>query len=190
MEIGGSLVFVRGVSAERVIEAFGMDPARALLLPASEADEALRYPVWDTSTGTTVHPWIRVGRSAEWTFAIDPSLMAASQTQGAVRELSLGTEAAWFSWNPNISYFRYFADGVLVTAFEPLLASDRQGSDPDRFLDQMRRAGLDPDPIPDDAPVPDVLPDYRIGLLDMLTLALGIRLPREVALGPLLTVQR
>jgi hypothetical protein len=32
-------------------------------------------------------------------------------------------------------------------------------------------------------------PDLVIAVLDMLTLALGIRLPADVALGPLLTVQ-
>ena len=34
------------------------------------------------------------------------------------------------------------------------------------------------------------MPDPRIQLLEMLTVALDIRLPRATALGPLLTVQR
>lgn len=189
LEIGGSLVFARKVPAAGVIESFGMDPAQARLLPASRAGEALRYPVWDADTGSTLHPWIRVGQAGEWTFVIDSSLMRVSAAIDAIRELSLGTEVAWFTWNPEISYFRYFADGVEVTSFEPLLADDRYGTDPDRFVDAMRLAGLDPDPVPDDAPLPDEVPDYRTSLLNMLTLALGISVPREVALGPLLTVQ-
>jgi hypothetical protein len=47
-----------------------------------------------------------------------------------------------FQTGPNRDYFQYFADGTEVTAFEPLLARDRTGSDPDRFLPQMREAGL------------------------------------------------
>jgi hypothetical protein len=61
---------------------------------------------------------------------------------------------------------------------------DRYGTEPDRFVEQMRQVGL-----------PTTIGDYRavdpmIALLQMLTVALGIRVPRDLALGPLLTVQR
>jgi hypothetical protein len=48
----------------------------------------------------------------------------------------------------------------------------------------MRQVGL-PTDIGDDRAA-----DYTIALFQMLTIALGIRVPRELALGPLLTVQR
>jgi hypothetical protein len=48
----------------------------------------------------------------------------------------------------------------------------------------MRQVGL-PAHVDDDDDV-----DPMIALLQMLTVALGIRVPRELALGPLLTVQR
>ena len=58
----------------------------------------------------------------------------------------------------------------------------------------MREAGLatEPSDPQEDAPaVQESEPsDPIIAVLDMLTRALGIRLPAEVALGPLLTVQR
>ncbi len=107
-----------------------------------------------------------------------------------VQGLSRGTDVAWFSWTQTIDYFFYFVDGVEVTSFEPLLAQDRRGSDPDRFLTEMLQAGLDPGPDTPGVPGPGETQDPRICLLEMLTLALGIRLPREAALGPLLTVQR
>ena len=73
----------------------------------------------------------------------------------------------------------------------------RYGTEPDRFLPQMRQAGLEteaPDPsLSGDDPAADPAEeyhDYLVATLDMLTLALGIRLPANVASGPLLTVQR
>ena len=83
----------------------------------------------------------------------------------------------------SLSYFHYYVDGAEITAFEPLLAWDRFGTDPDRFLPSMRQAGVRLD---DD----DAVTDPVIAVLDMVTLALGIRLSGDVALGPLLTVQR
>ena len=52
----------------------------------------------------------------------------------------------------------------------------------------MRQVGLVVDPPADAVGAPEAGP--RVTLLEMLTSALGIRLPAEVALGPLLTVQR
>jgi hypothetical protein len=190
LEILGSLTFARGASPEDVITAYGMDPAGTQLLPAARAHEALLFPVLNDELDV-IHPWIRAGKAGEWAFAIDDgSVGMPSYQQEVVLALSRGTDAAWFSWNPKIDYFHYFVDGTEVTAFEPLLAEWRRGSDPDRFLAQMRQAGLDPDPLRDGASPRPVTRSPRICLLEMLTLALGIRLPREVALGPLLTVQR
>ena len=81
---------------------------------------------------------------------------------------------------------RFRVNDVEVTSFEPLRAWDRFGTDPDRFLPQMHQVGLSVE----EPPQGSAFRDPVIALLEMLTLALGIRLPREVALGPLLTVQR
>jgi hypothetical protein len=72
-----------------------------------------------------------------------------------------------------------------VTAFEPLRGWERFGTEPDRFAEQMRQVGLRTS-IDDD----DDVADPVTGLLEMLTVTLGIWVPRDVALGPLLTVQR
>jgi hypothetical protein len=198
IEIGGSLMFARGVPAARVIEAFGMDPAGAMLLPASRARAALRYPVRDERL-QVVHPWIRAGQAGEWGFAIDESSAGYGGYEGAApHELSVGTDVAWFSWTQTIDYFHYLADGAEVTAFEPGMGWDRFGSNPDRFVSEMRQVRLPVDrPVPRSSPGPAgppgaaaAEPDFRIATLEMLTLALGIRLPPDIALGPLLTVQR
>ncbi len=184
LNIGGTLLFARGVTPERIMEAYGMNPAAARLLPAEDIDEKLPYPDWQ-ETYPTEHPWIRAGTTGEWGFVINESSFGhAPYEQKAAQELSAGTDLVLFSRTQTVDTFRYIVDGRLVTQFEPLGAWTRHGSEPDRFVSQMRQAGLRVDPgQPRDR-------NPRIALLDMLTLALGIRLPEEVALGPLLTVQR
>lgn len=171
------LIFARGATPERLIEVFRADPAAALPLAAEVAYETPNYP------------WIRVGRVGEWAFAINYSLV---DLEGPALELSVGTEVARFEMGVNADYFYFYADGVEVTSFEPLMAYDRGGTDPDRFLAWMGRAGLPaerPLDADDDSPIAELGWEPRIALLNMLTLALGVEVPREVGLGRLLTFQ-
>jgi len=183
LEVGGSLTFARGASPKRVMEAFGMNPANAFIAPASWQARSLPYPDW-AETYPPEHPWIQVGTTGEWGFALDESSGGFGDYEDEAAEaLSAGTEAVLLTHTQSIDTFRYYADGTEVTAFEPLFAWERWGTDPDRFLPHMRAAKLRLD---DD----DDIRNPVIAALEMVTLALGIRLPREVALGPLLTVQR
>lgn len=185
-DIGGSFVFARGASPERVMTAFGMNPARARLVPASEVGAALHDPDW-LRTSPPEHPWIRVGEAGGWGFAIDESSAGyGGYENDAARDLSAGTEAVLFTHTQTIDYFYYYVDGTEVTSFEPLRGWDRTGTEPDRFAEQMRQVGLPTGADDDD----DDDADPLTGLLDMLTVALGIWIPRDVAFGPLLTVQR
>jgi hypothetical protein len=84
-----------------------------------------------------------------------------------------------------IDFFSYSAGGT-STSFEPMRGWERYGTEPDRFVEQMRQVGLRT-AIGD--PVDDAV-DPVIAVLRMLAIALGIRVPRDLALGPLLTVQR
>lgn len=171
---GVRLLFARGVTPERVIEAFGADPAAAEPLSAEQALE-------------TLTSWVQVGRTGEWAFAIDNSSLGTEESGRIARALSAGTDLALFETGPNFDHFYYFADGDEVTSFEPLLSQYRDGSDPDRFVPQMRQAGLNVDPPPEDDD--NFGDDTRTAVLEMLTLAFGIRLSRDVALGPLRTIQ-
>lgn len=168
---GVRLLFVRGLTPEVVIEAFGADPAVTRTLTAEQALE-------------TLDSWVQAGSAGEWAFAIDNGFLDFEQTQRVARALSAQTELALFETGPNFDHFYYFADCDEVTSFEPLLSHYRDGSDPDRFVPQMRQTGLNVAPPQDED---DLESDPRTALLAMLTLALGIRLSRRVALGPLLT---
>jgi Family of unknown function (DUF6461) len=183
LSLGGSISFARGASPERVMEAFGMQPANASIATAAQAEQSLPYPDY-LETYPAHHPWIRVGTAGEWGFAIDESSGGyGGYEEDAARALSAGTEAVLVTKTASISYFHYYVDDAEVTAFEPLRGWERFGTDPDRFLPYMRQAGV---PLDDE----DAIKDPVIAVLEMVTLALGISLSRDVALGPLPTVQR
>ena len=184
LDIGGTFTFARGASPEQMMTAFGMNPAKARLVPASDVAQALHDPDW-LRTEPPEHPWIRVGVAGEWGFALDESMAGSGGYEdAAVAALAAGTEVVLFTHTQTIDDFRYCADGTLVTGFEPLRGWERDGTEPDRFVEQMRQVGL-PATIGDDRAVNSI-----IALLQMLTVALGIWVPRDLALGPLLTVQR
>lgn len=115
------------------------------------------------------------------------SVSTQDYEQAAVR-LSAGTDLVLFLAGMELDYFFYFADGAVVTSFEPLMSAWRDGTDPDRFVPQMAQVGLDVEPPADDDES-EQEPSPAIALLEMLTLALGIRLSREMAMGPLLTAR-
>ena len=163
--------------------AFGMNPAKARLVPASDVAQALHDPDW-LRTYPPEHPWIRVGVAGEWGFALDESSAGyGGYEEDAAAALAASTDVVLFTHTQTIDYFSYSAGGTATTSFEPG-GLDRYGTEPDRFVEQMRQVGL-PTTIGDDRAA-----NPMIALLQMLTVALGIWVPRDLALGPLLTVQR
>jgi hypothetical protein len=184
LEIGGSFTFARGTSPEQVMRAFGMNPAKARLVAVSDVAQALHDPDW-LRAEPPEHPWIRVGVAGEWGFALDESTGGSGgYEEEAAAALAIGTDVVLFTHTQTIDYFSYSADGdTATTSFEPG-GLVRYGTEPDRFVEQMRQVGLQTNVDDQQAANP------MIALLQMLTIALGIRVPRDLALGPLLTVQR
>jgi hypothetical protein len=174
LRLGCALIFARDVDQDEVFEAFDLDPSSA------------QIENWAFDPG---HARVRVGRLGAWTFAIDEqmeSLHLAVHGKNVGERLSAGTEVVVVGWTPKPNEdFEYWADGTLVTRFEPYDAARyRFGSEPDRFLREMRQVGLVTE-ADDTAEGPE---DYVIATLDLATAALGIRLPEQVAMGPLATV--
>lgn len=98
-----------GLTPEWLIEEFGADPAAVLPLTAEAA------------YGTFSYPWIRVGKAGEWAFAINDSSV---DLEGPALRLSAGTEVVRFEMGASLDYFYFYfyAKGVTVASFEPLLA--------------------------------------------------------------------
>lgn len=173
LRLMGALIFARDVTQDQVFEAFDLDPSAA------------RMEDWTSGPG---HRQVRVGRLGAWTFAIDEdmeSLDLALHGKNVGKRLSAGTEVVMVEWTPKpTEVFEYWADGTLVTKFEPYRACDRYGSEPDRFLREMLQVGMVTE-ADDAAEGPE---DDLITALKLATVALGIRLPGRVAMGPLATV--
>ena len=111
-----------------------MNPAKALLVPASDVVQALHDPDW-LRTEPPEHPWIRVGVAGEWGFALDESTAGyGGYEDAAVAALAAITEVVLFTHTQTIDDFRYCVDGTVVTSFEPMRGSDRYGTEPDRFV--------------------------------------------------------
>lgn len=80
-----------------------------------------------------------------WTVLIEPGGFQGSLIE-PLTALSRGTEAVSVQRHDYADHgFCYAVDGTLVTGFEPTWPDRRWGSGPDRVLEQMRAAGLNPD---------------------------------------------
>lgn len=167
------VIFAREVTQDQMFEAFDLDPSSA------------RMEEW---VFDPYRPRVRVGQVGVWTFAIDEqmeSLNLAMRGKNVGKRLSAGTEVVMVSSTAKPTEdFEYWADGTWVTTFEPYRAFDRSGAEPDRFLREMRQVGMVTE-ANDAAEGPE---DDLSAALDLVTLALGIRLPQEIAMGRLATV--
>ena len=183
LDIGGTFTFARGASPEQIMTAFGMNPAKALLVPASTSPRPSTTPT-RLRTYPPEHPWIRVGVAGEWGFALDES----SRVTAATRTLPQPHWQRALTWCCSRTPRPSTTSATALAAPDDLVRTDgRMGAvrdRADRFVEQMRQVGL-PTTIGDDRAV-----NPMIALLQMLTVALGIWVPRDLALGPLLTVQR
>lgn len=201
LALGAGLAFVHGVSTESVPGMLRMEIGRAQMLPLSGVREALPFPESDEH-GNPIAPWIRVGRTKDWSFVVESAALLV-EPENRISVLSAGTQAIEVCWTAKPTYvFRFYSDGEDVTTFEPGMAWYRTGSDPDRFLAEIRGVGLRTErPAPAEPGMRRNTRERRrvqgghgrdkvIQLLAIVTLATGIRISAEVAHGPLLTCQR
>lgn len=189
---GTSLVFARHATPEQVIRAFRLDPATGTMMTWQQADGTDWGAVRDPSGNELPCPFVRAGRAGDWGFAVDLSYLAlnsAIQGHNVLATLSAGSEAVEVLWTPKPNEsVEYYADGEWVMTFEPYRAWDR-GPARDRFVSEMRQAGLYTEP-PSEAARRARHPrfDVLIAALEMVTIALGIGLTEDLVTGPLLTV--
>lgn len=179
MELCGSLMFARRASPEQMIEAFGLDPGTARLTAPGDAPDAIRSS--GGRGGDDAGHVIYAGKAGDWAFVIDEFLLSnelAIKGHHVPLHLPAGTETAVVTWTPTISGAEYWADGEKRAQFD----SDLE--DPELFLGQ---AGLDVEAA---AEADFDAPGTHLAVLRMLTAALGIRVPAEIATGPLLRCRR
>jgi hypothetical protein len=168
--LGFRFSFFEGQGPDAVLTAFGIDPDDAEPLTREATAEE-----FGVDRGT-----YRVGSTDGWGFALEE--FGGDHTR-ALRKLSAGGRAVSVTRvEDGTSSFEYHRDGERTCLFEPLFPSRRLGPDADRFVDAMRRVGLDPDGRPNLALIAPA-----VAALDLVTDLFGVRLSAETVDGVLLT---
>lgn len=133
--------FVRGIPPEEVLRRFGVDESTMEEVTFDELDERSAESMRDDVAG-----YIGAAQIGGWTLVIEPGgwqIAVDSEIHGRV---SQGTEVVSVCRHDYASdTFAYIVDGKPVVWFDPRMPDSRSGSDPDRFIVEMRRVGLDPD---------------------------------------------
>jgi hypothetical protein len=168
--LGFRFSFAEGHGPDAVLTAVGVDPADAEPLTREASAEEFG-----------VDPGLyRAGETARWGFVIEEF---GGDHDDALRALSVGGRAVSVSRVESaVSVFEYYEDGERTLWFEPLMPARRTGRDADRFVDAMRRVGLDPDSRPNLALIAPA-----VAALDLVTDLFGIGLDRATVEGVLLT---
>lgn len=197
-DLGFCVLFARGLEAGELLARMGGEPQRAVALSRLDADalSAIGSPYVPRDSvdlsGLDVgdlerrglldgdDPVVRVGSCQGWAFAIEDG-GARGSSREVVTSVSRGTKAVSLLRNINaLTLFTYAEHGNVVCTFDVLLAHDRTGTAPDRLLDPMRQAGIDPE---GDAPVRPAR-----AMLEMAERHFGLGLPQQqLEEGELLT---
>ncbi|MFB9968034.1 DUF6461 domain-containing protein [Sinosporangium siamense] len=131
---------------------------------------------------------VLAGRLGDWVVLIGRNQGRAPDS-AAVSALSRGTEMVSVLRHDYASdYFIYAVDGDEVTGFDPRKPAWRYGSDPERLLEEMGHAGLDPAYPPSDDDEWDESVVHRPAVDGALVLAArlaGVAFTHEVLHGPL-----
>ena len=144
--------FARGVTPQTLLERMGAIPSTiALRGQDNNFDENGDYilPDFDEEFGHLLYEEdgmvVKAGAVGEWAWACEESSCQGSHPE-VLRAVSAGTAA--FCIFPTVKgvLFDYAEDGELITHISTVGFLDvRSGTDPDRFNDDLRALGADPD---------------------------------------------
>ncbi|GAA3440906.1 DUF6461 domain-containing protein [Planomonospora venezuelensis] len=133
--------FVRDLSPEEVLRRFGVDESTVEEVAFDELDERSVESMRDDAAG-----YIGAVKVGAWTLVIEPGGWQIAVDREIRARVSRGTEVVSVCRHDYASdSFVYVVDGEPVVWFDPMLPDARSGSDPDRFVEEMREVGLDPD---------------------------------------------
>lgn len=133
--------FVRGLSQGEVLRRFGVDESTMEEVTFDELGgrsvESMRADAAGYIGAAKIDDWTLVIEPGGWQIAVDPNICAP---------VSRGTEVVSVCCHDYASdAFAYIVDSEPVVLFDPMFPGERLGSDPDRFVEEMREAGLDPE---------------------------------------------
>lgn len=167
------LVFVRGVSEDRVFRALGADPADAVVCTPMEVAQVVRGPV------------VQVGRAGEWVVVVEEMEPPQGIRPEVLRRVSAGGEAVALhnDMGKGNHEFGYAADGEIIAALTTSVPLYWSGSDPARFEPLARELGLT-----EDAEVRDDVDEWE-AVVSLAECAFGLRLPQADLGQPMRSAQ-
>ncbi|WP_345681572.1 DUF6461 domain-containing protein [Streptosporangium roseum] len=134
--------FVRGLAPEEVLRRFSVDGST--MEETVAVDELGQRSV--ESMGDDAAAYIGTAKIGDWTLVVEPGGWQIAVDPEIYIPISQGTEVVLVCRHDYASdTFAYIVDGEPVVQFDPVLPDDRSGTDPDRFVEEMREVGLDPD---------------------------------------------
>lgn len=139
IEWPGCLVFVRGVSEDQMLRAFGADPDEAVLREPGE-------PVPAPEGMTNAAPVIRVGQVGDWVIVIEEGELPQGIRPEVLRRVSAGGGEA-VALHQDIGKFNHklahAADGEIVTAVTTSVPAHWRGTQPERLQSLAEELGLE-----------------------------------------------
>jgi hypothetical protein len=144
--------FIRDLSPHEALTRLGVDTDTIEEMTFDELDEYANESMLESDGDARYVGAVKVD---DWTVLIEPSGWRVAAEPGVRERVSRGTEVVSVNRHDYASDdFIHTIDGDVITRFEPLVPHLRSGSDPDRWVHQMRDVGLGrrtfDDPIPDD----------------------------------------
>ncbi|GIH90538.1 DUF6461 domain-containing protein [Planobispora siamensis] len=134
--------FVRGLSPDEVLRRFGIDENT---MEEGVTAEGLNERSVESMRADSAG-YIGAAEIGDWTLVIEPGGWKIAVDSDVYGPVSRGTEVVSVCRHDYASdSFAYIVDGESVLHFDPMCPDDRSGSDPDRFIKEMREVGLDPE---------------------------------------------
>lgn len=129
------LTYVEGVSAVDVLRFLEADVMPVVMGPEQVAIEAARRR----------RRGVRVATVGHWAVLVELASSLGNMPE-TLERLSMGSRALCvLQTGAGMDLVSYYERGVLMCQFEPTLPRVRRGTDPDRFLSDMKAVGIDPD---------------------------------------------
>lgn len=134
--------FIRNLSPEEALRRFGVN--ESTLEEGVAFDELDRRSV--ESMRDDAAGYIGAAKTDGWTVVVEPGGWKIAVDSETYARVSRGTEVVSVCRHDYASdSFAYIVDGESVVHFDPMRPGDRSGSDPDRFIKEMREVGLNPE---------------------------------------------
>ncbi|MFI7052458.1 DUF6461 domain-containing protein [Streptosporangium canum] len=165
--------FIRDLSPREVLTRLCVNPDTIEEMTFDELDEYVDECL-AVSDGDA--EYVGAVKADDWTILIEPSGWRVAAEPGVLERVSRETEVVSVNRHDYASgRFVHAIDSDEITCFDPLVPHLRSGSDPDRWVNQMRDVGLGRRTFEDPIPA-----DHIAGAFALASIITGVDFSRDV----------